>query len=151
MRIGVISDTHARSLENIPSQVKARMEEVDLIVHAGDFTEAKVVEGLRGFGDMRAVAGNMDSPEVKEMLPSWDIFEANGKRIGVTHGSGGPYDLHERVRQMFDDVDIIIFGHSHMPFNEVLDGCLLFNPGRAMKSYGILTIEEEVKSEIIKI
>ncbi len=151
MIIGVISDTHARSLENIPSQVKANMGEVDLIVHAGDFTEATVVEGLKGFGEMRAVAGNMDAPEVKGMLPSRDIFEVNGKRIGVTHGSGGPYDLAERVRQMFDDVDIIIFGHSHMPCNEVQEGCLLFNPGRAMKSYGLLTIEEEVKSEIIEI
>lgn len=150
MRIGVISDTHARSLEDIPSQVRAKMEEVDLIVHAGDFTEEAVVEGLKGLGEMRAVAGNMDSPEVKEMLPLQDVFEAGGKRVGVTHGSGAPYDLPERVRQTFDGVDIIIFGHSHMSFNKMLDGCLLFNPGRAIESYGILTIEEEVKAEIIK-
>jgi len=85
------------------------------------------------------------------MLPSKELFTVNGKRIGLIHGSGGHWGIAERIRPMFDDVDIIIYGHSHKPYSKVIRGSLLFNPGPARNYYGLLTIEEEVKAEIVRV
>jgi len=151
VKIAVISDTHVESLRSIPGPILMKLAEVDLIVHAGDFTEGRVLEELRTLGEVKAVHGNMDSSELKRMLPSKELFTVNGKRIGLTHGSGGPGGIAERIRPMFDDVDIIIYGHSHEPYSKVVQGSLLFNPGPARNYYGLLTIEEEVKAEIIRL
>ena len=69
MKIGVISDTHAQTMEDIPSSIVDALEKVDLIVHAGDITETAVLEGLREIREVKAVHGNMDSTELKRMLP----------------------------------------------------------------------------------
>lgn len=151
MKIAVISDTHVESLGGIPTPILMKLEEVDLIVHAGDFTEGAVLEELRTLAEVKAVYGNMDSSELKRMLPSKELFTVNGKRIGLIHGSGGPWGIAERIRPMFDDVDIIIYGHSHKPYSKVIRGSLLFNPGPARNYYGLLTIEEEVKAEIVRV
>jgi hypothetical protein len=55
------------------------------------------------------------------------------------------------VRGEFDDVDVIIFGHSHLSCNERIRGALMFNPGRCRESYGLLTIGEETRAEVVKI
>ena len=102
-------------------------------------------------GEMKAVRGNMDSGELKRMLPEKELFVVNGKKIGLTHGSGGSWGIAGRIRQLFGDVDLIIFGHSHEPCNQYLQGSLLFNPGRAGDSFGLLTIDDEIKAEIIKV
>lgn len=52
---------------------------------------------------------------------------------------------------MFKDADVIVFGHSHVPMNEIIDGILFFNPGQARESFGILTIDGEVKGEIVRV
>ena len=151
MRIAVLSDTHAHTVNEIPERIRAVLAEVDLIVHAGDFTERVVLEGLRTLGEVKAVRGNMDSGELKKMLPEKELFVVNGKKIGLTHGSGGPWGIADRIRQLFADVDIIVFGHSHEPCNQHLQGSLLFNPGWARGSFGLLTINDEIKAEIIKV
>ena len=151
MRIGVITDTHARTLGEIPDPILVALAEVDLIIHAGDFTGMAVLEGLRALGEVKAVCGNMDSGELKRMLPQKELFVANGKKIGLMHGSGGPWGIASRMRQMFSDVDIIIYGHSHELGNQYIDGCLLFNPGQARDSFGLLTIGDEIKAEVIRV
>lgn len=151
MKIGVISDTHARTMEDIPWSVLAALKRVDLIVHAGDITERAVLEGLREIGEVKAVQGNMDAGELRHMLPDKRIIDIDGKQIGLVHGSGGPWGIAERVRTLFGEVDIIIFGHSHLSFNEYLRGTLMFNPGRARDSFGLLTIGKEIKAEILKV
>jgi len=55
------------------------------------------------------------------------------------------------VRALFDEVDVVIYGHSHVAQNEVIDGILFFNPGRARESFGILTIGEEVRGETVPV
>ena len=150
MKIGVIADTHARTIEDIPLPIIDALEKVDLIVHAGDITERAVLEGLREIGEVKAVYGNMDSGELKRMLPDRRTLDIEGKQIGVYHGSGGPWGIAERVRPLFGEVDVIIFGHSHLSCNEYIRGTLMFNPGRARDSFGIVTIEKEIKAEIIK-
>ena len=151
MRIGVISDTHVQTIEDIPPAIMKALEKVDLIIHAGDITERAVFEGLRELGEVKAVYGNMDSGELKRMLPDKRIIDAGGKQVGLVHGSGGPWGMEERVRSLFGEVDIIIFGHSHLSFNEYIRGTLMFNPGRARDSFGIVTIDKEIKAEILRV
>jgi predicted phosphodiesterase len=93
----------------------------------------------------------MDSAEIKGLLPEQDLFTIHGKRIGLVHGSGGPWGIADRIREMFSDADLIIYGHSHEAANRVIQGSLLFNPGRARDSFGLLTIDEEIKGEIVQI
>ena len=151
MKIGVISDTHAQTIEEIPWTIMSALEKVDLIVHAGDLTERAVLEGLREIGEVRAVQGNMDSGELKRMLPDKRTIDVDGRQIGLVHGSGGPWGIAERVRPLFGDVDIIIFGHSHLSCHEHIRGTLMFNPGRARDSYGMITVGKEIKAEIIRV
>ncbi len=120
-------------------------------MHAGDFTERNTLDGLRTLGEVKAVCGNMDSDEIKRILPQKELFVTNGLKIGVIHGSGGPFGIANRVRELFDDVPIIIYGHSHQSYNQYLQGSLLFNPGQARNSFGLLTIENEIKAEIINV
>ena len=149
MKIGVLADTHVKSFEDIPKKIIDSLSTVDLIIHAGDFTTMEVLNGLRKLGKAKAVQGNMDSAELQSTLPIREIIEVGKKRIGITHGSGSPWKMENRLRTMFTQVDIIIYGHSHESQNKVIEGTLFFNPGKATKSFGILTIEKEVKGEII--
>jgi putative phosphoesterase len=151
MKIGVISDTHATSFDQLPDQILRTLAEVDLIVHAGDFVARDVLDGLKRLGEVKAVAGNMDSEELKRILPEKEILIIEGKRVGIIHGWGSPYGIDDRVGGMFDDVDIIVYGHSHYSQNEVKKGILFFNPGQAKNSFGILTIGQEVSGEIINL
>jgi hypothetical protein len=149
MRIGVISDTHATSFDEVPDRILTTLAEVDLIIHAGDFVTKDVLDGLRRLGEVKAVWGNMDSEEIKRILPEKELLVIEGKKIGITHGSGGPYGIEDRIRRMFEDVDVIVYGHSHQPKNELKKSVLFFNPGRARNSFGILTIAKEVRGEMI--
>ncbi len=151
LRIGVISDTHATSFAELPDKILATLAEVDMIIHAGDFTTRNVLDGLRQLKEVRAVHGNMDSSELKQILPEKELFTVGGKRIGITHGWGSPLGIVGRVKSLLGGADIIVYGHTHHPKNEVINGILFFNPGRARDSFGILTIGEPVKGEIIKV
>lgn len=151
MRIAVLADTHADKLEYLPKKVVDALSKVDLIVHAGDFTDIQLLTDLKQLKKIKAVHGNMDSRQLKSVLPTKEIVETNDKRIGITHGSGAPWGIEERVRKVFesDRIDIIVYGHSHRSQNKVSNGILFFNPGKAADSFGIITINGEAKGEII--
>jgi len=151
LKIAVLSDTHVASFDDIPRNIIDCLSTVDLIVHAGDFVTLNVLEGLNKLGKVTAVHGNMDSNELRNLLPEKEIIEIESKRIGITHGWGAPWEMEKKVRTMFPDekLDAIIFGHSHFSQNKVIDGILFFNPGKASQSFGILTVEEDIKGEII--
>lgn len=151
MIICVISDTHVATIDQIPATIRRALAGVDLIVHAGDFTQKAVLDGLRSIGEVKAVAGNMDSGELKRILPPKEIFVAGGKKIGLIHGSGGPRGIADRIRDMFSGVELIIYGHSHQPWNQCIRGTLMFNPGLARDSFGLIHIDREIKGEIIKV
>lgn len=150
MKIGVISDTHVRSFEELPHNLVAVLAKMDLIIHAGDITAVDVIRGLERLAPVKAVCGNMDLPEVRVILPQQQVVELEGKRIGIVHGSGGPWMIAQRVKKLFKGVDAIVFGHSHEALNDVIDGTLLFNPGKASQSYGILEVGESIKGRIIE-
>lgn len=149
LRIGVLSDTHMHSFEDLPQKVIEALSTVDLIIHAGDFTSMEVLDGLKQLNEVRAVQGNMDSAEIKNRLPTIDIIKLGNRRIGITHGWGSPWRIEHRIKKLFEQVDIIIYGHSHQPQNKVIDNILFFNPGKATHSFGILTIAKDITGEII--
>jgi putative phosphoesterase len=151
MKIGVLSDTHIHLAEEIPQGIVRALSNVDLIIHAGDFVSVAVLEGLRQLGEVKAVHGNMDSMELRRLLPERETFVAGGKKIGIIHGWGGPEGIESKVRARFGDVDIIIYGHSHRAKIERIGDVLFFNPGPGFQSFGVLTIGEEVQGEIKKL
>jgi uncharacterized protein len=150
MRLAVLTDTHVGSIHELPSPMLKALAEVDLIVHAGDFTETAVLEGLRALREVKAVCGNMDSRAIRMALPRKELFVVGGKKVGVIHGWGTPFGIASRVRGEFDDVDVIIFGHSHLSCHERIRGILMFNPGRCRESYGLLTIAEDIGAEVVR-
>ncbi|VUT23755.1 MAG: Phosphodiesterase [Candidatus Methanolliviera sp. GoM_asphalt] len=151
MKIGVISDTHADSIGSINEKIIEELKRVDLVVHAGDITSLRLLNELREINEVVAVRGNMDMLEVKKILPEREEFKVGEIKIGVIHGWGSPFGLEKKIIKRFDDVDVIIYGHTHRAKNEWIGDLLLFNPGMTRKSYGILKIDETVEGEIIKI
>ena len=150
LRIGVISDTHARHFAQLPQELIRVLGKVDLIVHAGDVVAMDVIRGLQTLAPVQGVCGNMDLPEIRVSFPEKQLLELEGKKIGIVHGSGGPAGLESRVLQLFPGADVIIFGHSHTSTNVSIDGALLFNPGRADESYGLLEISETISGSIVR-
>ena len=160
MRILVISDTHIpRAAHDIPPAIYKEIENVDMIVHAGDFVERELYEKLKTVRPLKAVCGNMDASDLRHILNEKEIFEAGNFTVGLIHGYGAPANLMETVRSEFAEVNAIIFGHSHSPVNVVKDGVLFFNPGSPTdkvfartNSYGIIEVsEEKIEGKIIQI
>lgn len=160
MRILVLSDTHIpRVVQDLPERIYNEIKNVDMILHAGDFIDAEVLESLKKLKKVHAVYGNMDSPELRRTLRDKDIIKAGKFRIGLIHGYGAPKELIETVKAEFANVDAIVFGHSHIATNVVKDGVLFFNPGSptdtifaAQKTYGILEVtDKNIEGKIITI
>jgi putative phosphoesterase len=158
MKIGVLSDTH---LEEPHSEfmkfIELHFKDVDQIFHTGDFTDWRVAEYLSSLKQIVAVSGNMDPPQIRKAFPQKRAIEVLGFRIGLTHGGGPPLGIESRVRGQFDEVDMIVYGHTHVPANHRSKGVLYFNPGSPTRSFagqgtiGILHIGENIEGEIIKI
>lgn len=162
MRIGVLSDTHINDkTKELPEKLLLDFKNVSMIIHAGDILDSSVLIKLKEIcPNVKAVWGNMDPVKLKEKLPEKEIIEAGNYRIGVMHGWGHPGKLIEILKNSFkgDKVNIIIFGHSHSPFNKEENNILFFNPGSPTdkvfspyNSYGIIEINEKIKASIIKI
>lgn len=161
MEVVVLSDTHAKDLADLPERILEDLKKAELIIHAGDYTSKNLLDQLRELGDLKGVHGNMDCDEIKRELPDKDIFEISGFKIGITHPSegGSPVGLKSRAEsKLGEDLDLIIYGHSHKPVNDKERNTIYFNPGSATgafparyKTYGILRIEDEIEVEIVKI
>lgn len=161
---GVLSDTHISkpdtSLKDLFSK-KGIFKDIDIVIHAGDFTSMEVLEFLNSNFDFYGVQGNMDDYDVKNSLPVRRIIEIEDVRIGLTHGWGSPHNLVNRVYEYFKDpsLDCIIFGHSHIKNNSLIGKTLMFNPGSFKSGFfspnrtvGKLLIKGGViKHEIIKL
>lgn len=159
MKIGVISDTHLREPdERLLDIVRKHFREADLILHAGDLVDLRVLDAF-GDKDVIAVCGNMDSPRVEGEIPPKRVLQIGRFRIGLIHGWGSPLDLEDRIRREFDNVDCIVYGHSHHPANHIREGILFFNPGTACErrhavpnTIGILEVgEDTITGRIIAI
>jgi hypothetical protein len=128
--VAVISDTHLRRRGALPGACVARLEQSDLIVHAGDVTAAEVLQELREIGPpVLAVRGNVDERSLGRALPERLEFEAGGQRCGVIHDAGPSRGRLDRIRTAFPGCAAVVFGHSHVPLHEVQEGFQIFNPG----------------------
>jgi putative phosphoesterase len=146
----VISDTHVpERMSKLPQKFLDKIKPQDVIFHAGDFVSWDTLKQLESLATLYAVRGNMDHSRVKSSLEEKRLVSLQGKKIGIYHGSGGPVGLGEKVYMQFGEKpDVIIFGHSHEPYNQKKENTLLFNPGSLsgnttgpFATYGVLTIE----------
>ncbi len=127
----VLADTHIRrgGSRRLPDAAYDHLERADLVLHAGDILVAEVLDELAGFAPVHAVLGNNDV-ELAGVLPEVVELEVDGVRIGMVHDSGDAGGRARRMRRMFPDRDVVVFGHSHVPWLEAgADGQLLLNPG----------------------
>ncbi|MDY6853530.1 MAG: metallophosphoesterase family protein [Thermodesulfobacteriota bacterium] len=158
MKIGVISDTHLTTpSEELGRIIKTYFKDANMILHAGDIVRIEVLKAFNGM-DLQAVHGNMDSPEIKKKLPPKRVIRAGRFEIGLIHGWGQPIGMERKVRKEFEEVDCIVFGHTHCPTNRFIDEILFFNPGSLKNrwfdlgvSVGILDLNDKIKGRIIKV
>ena len=158
MKIGVLSDTHLHQVtEEFVEIYNHYLSDMDLVLHAGDVVSPDVIDFLNA-KDFHGVSGNMDLEAVKQLLPEKKILNSAGYKIGLIHGWGQSDDLEDRILPLFHNVDIIVYGHSHIASNHVKDGILFFNPGTATgysasgeHSIGVLELGETARGEIIHV
>lgn len=116
----------------MPPKVFEAFADVDLILHAGDLVSEEVLVELGALAPVKAVVGNCDPLYLAHDLSFQLKLELAGYRIGLTHGHLGTGNtVPERALSLFEDVDLVVFGHSHSPYNETVNGIHLFNPGSA--------------------
>jgi len=162
MKIGVLSDTHIpERAQDIPEEILRTFKGVDMIIHVGDLVDSSVLDKLKTVcPNVKAVWGNMDPYEIRKGLPEKEIIKVGNYKIGVMHGYGHPNKLIDILNKEFkdDNVNLIIFGHSHAAFNEKRGDILYFNPGSPTdkifspyNSYGIIEINDKIEAKIIKL
>jgi uncharacterized protein len=129
--IAVISDTHLpKGSRALPPGCTERLLRAEVILHAGDLTGAAFLEGLATLGPpVEAVHGNMDEPALQASLPKERIVEAADVRIGMVHIPGPRAGRAERLLARFPGCDAIVYGHTHVPELERVDGVWILNPG----------------------
>ena len=131
MQIAVIADTHMpRRARELPVECVENIEKSDLVVHAGDLSTTEILDAIQAIGPpVVAVRGNVDSAELRKLLPERQVIESAGVRLGVIHDAGPAKGRLRRMRREFPDADAVVFGHSHMPLLEADGGFQIFNPG----------------------
>ncbi|MCA1030343.1 metallophosphoesterase [Bacillus timonensis] len=159
MLFGVISDTHIpRRRKDFPRFVLDYLQKVDVILHIGDWQDLSVYKELEEIAPVIGVAGNVDSEEIVTYLGYKKMIYINEYKIGIVHGHGTGKTTEKRALEAFEteEVDCIIFGHSHIPVKKYSDNILLFNPGsptdkrrQKMYSFGVLKVGEELTAEHI--
>ncbi|CCH32790.1 metallophosphoesterase family protein [Actinosynnema sp. NPDC047251] len=131
MKVVVLADTHApRRWKTCPPAVAAHLRDADVVLHAGDVCVPSVLDELAAFAPVIAVSGNNDGPDVVAWgAPEVVEFELDGLRVGMIHDSGPATGRAARMRRRFPDAGLVVFGHSHIPWDETVDGVRVFNPG----------------------
>jgi putative phosphoesterase len=131
LRVAVVSDTHApRFWKSMPAAVAEQLADVDVIMHAGDVCTPNVLDELAAFAPVHVVLGNNDGPDVAAWgAPETLELELDGVRVAMIHDSGSKERRAIRMRERFPDADLVVFGHSHIPWDTEQDGQRLFNPG----------------------
>ena len=151
--IGIISDTHIPHFKKLPGAIWEHFAGVELIIHAGDLSILSVIDELETIAPVVAVHGNVEEDEVIHALPIKREIVVGHCRIGIVHILGDSHNRERIARQEFPNARCVIFGHSHIPWNEDRNGLLLFNPGSATDrrkqarcSMGLLHIDDEAES-----
>ncbi|MBM3683157.1 MAG: metallophosphoesterase family protein [Actinobacteria bacterium] len=129
VRALVVSDTHLRSGADLPVALLPLLGLADVVLHAGDITAAGVLDRFAEFAPVHAVLGNNDAPYLG-LLPERRSVDLDGVAVGMVHDSGPVAGRAVRLRRWFPAADVVLFGHSHLPVVERVDGApVLVNPG----------------------
>ncbi|GAA4288633.1 metallophosphoesterase [Georgenia daeguensis] len=128
----LLADTQwPRRAKELPAQVWAAVERADLVIHAGDWVDVRLVDELTA-RSRRLVGcwGNNDGPEIRGRLPEVARVTVEGTRIAVVHETGAAQGRERRMDAAFPDTDVLVFGHSHIPWDTTTPkGLRLLNPG----------------------
>ena len=156
-RIGILSDTHlTEATESFRKQVARCFNGVEIILHAGDLTERRVLDAFAG-KEVHAVHGNMCNYSAYSTLPETKTLRVGGFTIGLAHGAGGPaHNIEERLWNLLGPVDCIVFGHTHHAICHRTGPVLFINPGRFVcdshyhmaGTYAILEVDRELRGAI---
>jgi len=136
MKVLVLADTHLGPDQGVrlTDLLGDRLRVADAILHAGDITDSSVLTALEPFAPVYAVLGNNDRGL---SLPEQRVVEFAGCQVAMVHDSGDAAGRATRLRRWFPDADAVVFGHSHIPWNEAhvrsADGHVQhhLNPGSA--------------------
>jgi uncharacterized protein len=109
-----------RGTRRLPPECLRRLEAAELILHAGDFVGAAVLEELERFAPVEAVAGNMDEPALLELLPERRVVEVGDARIGMVHVPGPAAGRGQRLVAAFPGCEAVVYAHT--AFAGGLDG-----------------------------
>jgi uncharacterized protein len=133
MKAVVLADTHVPdgNRSRLPPRAWAELSSADVILHAGDVTGPAFLAQLRSLAPVYAVLGNNDAA-LSGVLPGTVEVDLAGVAIAMIHDSGSRAGREGRLHRRFPAADVVVFGHSHIPWNaRGVDGQLLFNPGSA--------------------
>ena len=131
MHLLLISDTHIPGrARTLPDAVRRAADDADLVVHAGDWVAASVLDDLARHAEVLGVYGNNDGADLRGRLPEVARRTIEGVRFAVVHETGDAKSRHARMDAAFPGTDVLVFGHSHIPWDTVTPGGLrLLNPG----------------------
>ena len=132
MRLLILADTHVPArARDLPQQVWTEVGESDVVVHAGDWIDVALLDALEGrAARLVGVYGNNDGAALRARLPEVARVELAGVRLAVVHETGQSRGREQRCARVYPDVDVLVFGHSHIPWDTTaLSGLRLLNPG----------------------
>ncbi|QNG39308.1 metallophosphoesterase [Geodermatophilaceae bacterium NBWT11] len=127
-----MADTHLpRRARDLPAPVWAAIEAADVVLHAGDWVDVALLDELTARSRrLVGVHGNNDHGELRTRLPEVARVELGGVRFAVVHETGDAAGREERCSALYPDVDVLVFGHSHIPWDTTTaTGLRLLNPG----------------------
>jgi hypothetical protein len=132
VRLLLLADTHVpRRARDLPAQVWAEVDRADVVVHAGDWVDVGLLDALEArAARLIACWGNNDGPDLRARLPEVARADLDGLRVAVVHETGAAGGREARAASAYPDTDLLVFGHSHIPWDTVAPGGLrLLNPG----------------------
>jgi len=131
VRVLLLADTHVPlRVRGLPDSVWREVGRADIVIHAGDWVVVELLDELeRRAKRVLGVYGNNDGPPLRERLPEVATEVLGGVRVAVVHETGPGRGREERSRARWPDVDLLVFGHSHIPWDSSIDGMRLLNPG----------------------
>jgi hypothetical protein len=132
VRLVLMADTHLpKRAKDLPARLWSAVDDADVVVHAGDWVDEATLDRLQGRSrGFVGVYGNNDGPELRERLPEVARFTAGGIRFAVVHETGQATGREARCEAAFPDTDVLVFGHSHIPWDSTTPaGLRLLNPG----------------------
>src|SRR5206468_2638881 len=115
----------------LPAELWAAIDAADVVVHAGDWVDVALLDELEARARrLIGVHGNNDHGALRERLPEVARAEIAGVHMAVVHETGDKKGREDRCAARFPDVDVLVFGHSHIPWDTTAPGGLrLLNPG----------------------